>query len=192
MSFITFCKQKKDSFMSLFSAVKANKALTLFYTLAVFVGSTIAAPIVMKGFNYFFPQFDDTSAIIQNQNTQFELMRENLSKIEGTLSGKDQNYIKAAFSSMKSLKNESDNLAKYVVALKDENESLNMLLKNEKGIDGEDLISKYQASQKLDSQRQETIKGVSNERDNLTQRITSLQTENNKLNQSLEAEKLNS
>lgn len=192
MSVFEIVKQKKNSFMSLLLAVKANKIPTIFYTFLVFVASTIAAPFVMAIFYHFFPQLDDTNTILQNQNTQFELMRQNLSKIEGTLSGKDQNYIKAAFSSMKSLKNESDNLAKYVVALKDENESLNQLLKNEKGIDGEDLISKYQASQKLDSQRQETIKTVTNERDSLAKSITTLQAENNKLNQSLEAEKLNS
>ena len=81
-------------------------------------------------------------------------MRQNLSKIEGTLGGKNQSYIKAAFSSMKTLQSESDVLAKYVIALKDENKTLNQLLKSEKGIDGADLITKYQASMKLDDQRQ--------------------------------------
>lgn len=191
MSVIEFCKQKKISFMSLLSAVKANKLLTLFYTFLIFIGSTIAAPVVMAGFYYFFPQLDDTNTILQNQNTQFELMRQNLSKIEGTLGGKNQSYIKAAFSSMKTLQSESDVLAKYVIALKDENKTLNQLLKSEKGIDGADLITKYQASMKLDDQRQESIKVITTERDSLAQKIIMLNEKNSKLNQSLEAEKLN-
>lgn len=153
MTVIDFCKNKYNGIKSFFLVIKDNKIIALLLAGIIFLLSSIAGSLVDKATSYFFPSLDDSAAIIENQNKQFDLVKENLNKLQSAISGKDREYLSAAFDTMKSIKDESDNLALKLAALQNENNSLKVTLKSQKGIyGGVDVITPNNSGFKIDSQ----------------------------------------
>lgn len=153
MLFIEFCKHKLLGIKSFIYLIKNNRLIALTFAGILFAASTVASSLVDKATVYFFPQLDDSAAIIENQNKQFDLVKDNLQKLQSAISGKDREYLNNAFDTMKNIKTESDNLALRLKALQDENISLKVTLRSQKGVyGGVDVITPNNSGFKIDSQ----------------------------------------
>ena len=153
MKIIDFCKHKISGFSAFFQVIKTNRMVAVAIAGLIFILSTVASGLIGKATSYFIPSLDDSAAIIENQNKQFDLVKENLNKLQSSISGKDREYLDAAFDTIKNIKNDGDNLALKLAALQDENISLKTTLKSSKGIyGGIDIILPDNAGFKIDSQ----------------------------------------
>ena len=153
MKAIDFCKDKIAGLKAFFMVAKNNRLITLMFAGLIFATSTVASNMIGKATTYFFPQLDDSAAIIENQNKQFDLVKENLQKLQNSISGPDRQYLNSAFDTIKDMKNQSDSLAVKLAALQNENNILKQTLKSTKGIyGGVDVIVTDETGFKIDSQ----------------------------------------
>lgn len=153
MKVIDFCKDKIAGIKAYFTVAKDNRLITIIFAGAIFALSTIASNVIGKATEYFVPSLDDSAAIIANQNKQFDVVKENLKKLQNSITGSDREYLSTAFETIKDMKNESDNLVVRLAALQDENKSLKQTLQSTKGIyGGADVIVNNNSGFKIDSQ----------------------------------------
>jgi hypothetical protein len=153
MKAIDFCKDKIAGLKAFFTVAKNNRLITLMVAGLFFALSTVASNVIGKATEYFIPTLDDSAAIIENQNKQFDVVKENLQKLQNSITGSDREYLSTAFDTIKDMKNESDNLAVRLAALQDENKSLKQTLKSTKGVyGGVDIIVPDESGFKIDGQ----------------------------------------
>lgn len=153
MKVIDFCKDKIAGFKAYFTVAKNNRLLTIIFAGLIFALTTLASNVIAKVSEYFIPTLDDSVAIIENQNKQFDAVKENLQKLQNSITGSDREYLSKAFDTINDMKNDSDNLAVRLAALQEENKSLKQTLKSTKGIyGGVDIIVPNKSGFKIDSQ----------------------------------------
>lgn len=143
--------QKYKNFKTLMAENNMTKIAFAFFLISAIAGTFISTGVetFMKSF---FPSMDDTTQIIENQNKQFNDVKENLAKLQGALSGKDRETFNSLKDSYQSAFKASEVLATSYQILKDENDSLRKVLKKEKGIDGGfDILLPEKQGYKLDS-----------------------------------------
>jgi hypothetical protein len=150
---IAFCSHKISGLQAFIAVIKENRLVTIFLAGALFSVAAVAESLIGRATEYFFPQLDDSAAIIANQNQQFDALKENLKKIQSTLSGEDKAYLNSALNAVSSIKEDSENLSIKLAALQEENTSLKQTLKSQKGIyGGVDLMVPDKSGFKIDSQ----------------------------------------
>ena len=153
MKAIDFCKNKITGLKAFFAVAKNNRLITIMFAGLIFALSTITSNVIGKATEYFIPTLDDSAAIIENQNKQFDVVKENLQKLQNSITGSEREYLSTAFDTIKDMKSDSDNLAVRLAALQDENKSLKQTLKSTKGVyGGVDIIVPDQTGFKIDSQ----------------------------------------
>ena len=153
MKFFDFCKDKIAGLKAFSNVIKNNRLITIAFAGLIFALSTVASNMIGKVTEYLIPTLDDSATIIENQNKQFDVVKENLQKLQNSISGSDRQYLSTAFDTIKDMKNDSDNLVVRMAALQDENKSLKQTLKSTKGIyGGVDIIVPDQTGFKIDSQ----------------------------------------
>ena len=84
MNAIDFCKDKIAGLKAFFIVAKNNRLITIIVAGLIFASSTVASNMIGKATTYFFPQLDDSAAIIENQNKQFDLVKENGAVLDNT------------------------------------------------------------------------------------------------------------
>lgn len=152
MNAIDFCKDKIAGLKAFLTVAKHNRLITIMFAGIFFALSTVASNVIGKATEYFIPTLDDSAAIIENQNKQFDVVKENLQKLQNSITGSDREYLSTAFDTIKDMKSDSDNLAVRLAALQDENKSLKQTLKSTKGVyGGVDIIVPDQTGFKIDS-----------------------------------------
>jgi hypothetical protein len=153
MKIIQFCKDKIAGIRAFIDVIKTNRLIAISIAIIIFGASTIASTFIEKAAEYLFPSLDDSAAIIENQNKQFDVVKENLRKLQNSISGADREYLNIAVDTIKDMKNESDGLALKLQALKDENKNLKQTLKSNKGVyGGVDVVLTNNSGFKIDSQ----------------------------------------
>lgn len=142
-----------ENFRQMVLRIKDNKTQSLVIYALLFVLTTVAGNLIGKASESFFPKTDDSALIIENQNKQFDLVKENLQKLQSSISGQDRTYLNAVTDTIKDLKSESDNLVVRLAALQNENSNLKQTLKSTKGVyGGVDVIVPDNSVFKIDSQ----------------------------------------
>jgi hypothetical protein len=150
---VEFCKHKILGLRAFTAVIKENRLVTLLLAGLIFSLAAIAENLIGRATQYFFPQLDDSAAIIENQNKQFDAVKENLRKLQSAISGQDREYLNTALDAVKNIKNDSENLSIRLASLLDENKALKKTLKSEKGIyGGIDLMVPDKSGFKIDSQ----------------------------------------
>lgn len=150
---ITFCSHKIRGLQAFISVIKENRLITVLLAGVLFSIAVIAESLIGRGTEYFFPQLDDSAAIIANQNKQFDAVKENLQKLQSAISGQDKAYLSSALDAVSIIKQDSENLSIKLAALQEENALLKQTLKSKKGIHGGvDLMVPDKSGFKIDRQ----------------------------------------
>lgn len=149
---IDFCSDKIRGLRAFAAVVKDNRLVTVLIAGILFSLAAVAESLIGRATEYFFPQLDDSAAIIANQNKQFDAVKENLRKLQSAISGQDKAYLNSALDAVSNIRQESEALSLKLAALQDENKSLKQTLKSQKGIHGGvDLMVPDKAGFKIDS-----------------------------------------
>ncbi|EUJ09743.1 hypothetical protein Meth11DRAFT_0544 [Methylophilaceae bacterium 11] len=150
---IAFCGHKIRGLQAFIAVIKENRLITVLLAGILFSFAAIAESLIGRATEYFFPQLDDSAAIIANQNQQFDAVKENLKKLQSAISGQDKAYLNSALDAVSSIKQDSENLSIKLAALQEENASLKQTLKSQKGVyGGVDLMVPDKSGFKIDSQ----------------------------------------
>ncbi|CAG0991988.1 hypothetical protein MTYP_02333 [Methylophilaceae bacterium] len=150
---IDFFKHKITGFRAFTAVIRENRMVTLLLAGLLFAITTIASNLIGKATGYLFPQLDDSAAIIENQNKQFDAVKANLQKLQSAISGQDRQYLSSAIEAIRNIKDDSEQLSVRLAALQEENRTLKQALKSEKGVyGGVDLMLADKAGFKIDSQ----------------------------------------
>ncbi len=136
-----------------YQVIKANRIATLIFAALIFALSTVASHLISKATERLIPALDESAQIIKNQNMQFDVVKENLQKLQNSVNKQDREYLDSAFAAVKDIKNTSGELALKIAALQDENNQLEQTLKSTKGIyGGVDVVVPNNSGFKIDSQ----------------------------------------
>lgn len=150
---IAFCSHKIQGLQAFVAVIKENRLITVLLAGLLFSIAAIAESLIGRATEYFFPQLDDSAAIIANQNQQFDAVKENLKKLQSAISGQDRAYLSSALDAVNNIKQDSENLSIKLASLQAENQSLKQTLKSQKGIyGGIDLMVPDKSGFKIDSQ----------------------------------------
>jgi hypothetical protein len=150
---IDFCSHKIKGLRAFTAVIQENRLVTVILAGLLFSIAAIAESLIGRATEYFFPQLDDSAAIIANQNEQFDAVKENLKKLQSAISGQDRQYLNSALDAVKNMKQDSEHITNKLAALEDENKVLKQTLRSEKGIHGGiDLIVPDKTGFKIDSQ----------------------------------------
>jgi hypothetical protein len=150
---IELCSHKIKGIQAFIAVVKENRMITVLLAGVLFSIAAVAESLISKATEYFFPQLDDSAAIIANQNKQFDAVKENLKKLQSAINREDREYLTTALDAVNNIKLESENLSIKLAALQEENKSLKQTLKSEKGVyGGLDLMVPDKSGFKIDSQ----------------------------------------
>ena len=133
--------------MSFFSKVsaKCNEIKlfienNIFISVLFFIVSAVAGTLISSGVDAAIkkinPSLDDTLQIIENQNKQFDEVRNNLSKLQSSLSGSSSEIFAELKDSYQEAFKTSQLITANYEAVKAENSTLRKLLKKEKGLEG--------------------------------------------------------
>jgi hypothetical protein len=132
------------SFVSRISAkcneIKSFIENNIFISLLFFVVSAVVGTLISSGVEAAIkkidPSLDDTLQIIENQNKQFDEVKNNLSKLQSSLSGGNSEIFAELKDSYQEAFKSSQLIAANYEAVKAENSVLRKVLKKEKGLDG--------------------------------------------------------